>query len=447
MPTYQTVPVTCPNCNNRFASPVLTIIDVGQNPEAKALLLSGQINIAICPQCGAGGMLSAPLVYHDPENELLFTYLPAEMGLPEMEQQRVVGELTNRVMSTLPPEKRKGYLLQPRNFLRLEGMIEAILEADGITPEMMQAQRAKADLLDRLVEADSPDARRAIAQENDDQIDYEFFQLLTLNIEIAQAQGQEQAAQQLLAIRQELLEWTTTGQEAADREEAIRELGTEITREGLLEKLMEAALADEQAKIETMVTVARPAIDYVFYQQLANRIEAASAEGKTQEAAALRALRETILDLTAQIDAEMKKAAEQAAQLIQEIANSGNIEQAVRANLDRIDEMFLSVLAGNIQAAEQSGQAEQTKKLQEIGDILMKLIQESQPPEVRFINQLLGADYPAETQALLEENRQQVDARLLELMQMINNDLVEDGREALAQKLEQIREQAAALTS
>ncbi len=49
---YQTVPVTCPNCNHRFASPVLTIIDVGQYPEAKSLFLAGQINIAVCPQCG-----------------------------------------------------------------------------------------------------------------------------------------------------------------------------------------------------------------------------------------------------------------------------------------------------------------------------------------------------------------------------------------------------------
>ena len=49
---YQNVPVTCPSCSERFVSPVMTAIDVGQNPEAKALFLSGQVNIAVCPSCG-----------------------------------------------------------------------------------------------------------------------------------------------------------------------------------------------------------------------------------------------------------------------------------------------------------------------------------------------------------------------------------------------------------
>ena len=96
-PTYQTVPVTCPSCQNRFVSPVLTTIDVGQRPEAKTLFLSGQLNVAVCPQCGHAGVLSTPLVYHDPDKELLFTYLPSELGVPEDERQRLIGDLTNRI--------------------------------------------------------------------------------------------------------------------------------------------------------------------------------------------------------------------------------------------------------------------------------------------------------------------------------------------------------------
>ena len=255
-PTYQTVPVTCPSCSNRFVSPVLTTIDAGQDPEAKAMFLSGQINVAACPQCGHAGMLSTPLVYHDPNKELLFTYVPAELGLPEIEQQRLIGDLTNRVMSSLPPEQRKGYLLRPQSFLRIEGMVEAVLEADGITPEMLEAQRAKADLLDRLLRETSDDSRRTIMRENDEQLDYEFFQILTLNIELAQANAQEEAVGQLLELRRQLLEWTTTGTQVAIREDAIRELGSELTREGLLKKLVEASQAGEDTKVETMIAVA-----------------------------------------------------------------------------------------------------------------------------------------------------------------------------------------------
>jgi hypothetical protein len=424
---------------------VLTLIDAGQSPEAKALFLSGQVNVAACPQCGHAGVLSSPLVYHDPEKELLFTYVPPELGLPELEQQRVVGELTNRVMSTLPAEQRRGYLLRPRSFLRLEGMIEAILEADGITPEMLEAQRSKSALLDRLLNASSAESRRIIAQENDDQIDYQFFQLLTLNLELAEANDRTEVAQQLLGLRQELLEWTTSGREVAARQEAIEELGTEITREGLLEKLMEAALAGEQAKVEVMVAFARPAIDYVFYQQLTGRIEAAENEGDLDQATTLRGLRESILDLTAKIDAEVQRATEEAAALLQEILQSDDLEQAVQANVARIDDLFLDALARSLQASEQAGRTDDVAKLQQVSDAVMKLIQESQPPEIRFINELLSAEYPDGTRALLEEQRRQVDAQFLEIMGLVAEDLTQTGRTEVAERLAQIREQAAAM--
>lgn len=444
-PTYQTVPVTCPSCGHRFVSPVLTAIDAGQNPEAKALFLSGQINVAACPQCGHAGMLSTPLVYHDPDKEMLFTYVPTELGLPESEQQRLIGDLTNRVMSSLPPEQRKGYLLRPRSFLRIEGMVEAILEADGVTPEMLQAQRAKADLLDRLLRAPSDDSRRAIAQENDEQLDYEFFQILTLNIELAQANAHEEAVSQLLDLRRQLLEWTTVGRQVTAREDAIKELGSEISREGLLEKLIEASRAGEDAKVETMIAVGRPAIDYVFYQQLTARIEAEDEKGNAREADRLKALRERVLDVTAKVDAELQRATEQANLLLGEILSSEDLEASVESHLDQIDELFLNALALNLRAAEQAGRVDEAQKLQQVGDILMRLIQESQPPEIQFINSLLTTDYPDGTQALLEENQEQIDDQMLELMRLVEDDLAQSGRAELAQRLAEIQKQAASV--
>jgi hypothetical protein len=421
---------------------VLAIVDAGENPEAKALLLSGQLNVAACPECGHAGRLSSPLVYHDPEKELLLTFIPSGLDLPDVEQQRIVGDLTNQVMSRLAPEQRKGYLLRPQSFLRMEALIEAVLKADGVTPEMLEAQRAKASLLDRLMSTSRQDARRLIAEENDSNIDYDFFHFLTLNIELAQAGGPEGAVQQLLKLRQELLEWTTAGRDVAAREEAIRELGTEISREALLEKLVQAALADEQAKVETMVAVGRPVIDYVFYQQLTDRIEAASQDGKSEEAQTLKTLREDILNLTAEIDADLQRASEDATQLLQQILKSDDLEHAVRANLEQIDDLFLNALSMSLQEAEMSGQAETVERLQKIGDIIMELIEEMQPPEVQFINKLLTTEYPVATQELLEENQPQVNTRLVEIMRMIEQDLTQNRRIEMAERLSKVRAQA-----
>jgi hypothetical protein len=441
---YQGVPVTCPNCKTRFRAPVITIVDAGLYPEAKTLLLSGQLNMAVCPQCGNAGMLHAPLVYHDADKELLLTFMPPELGMSEIEQQRVVGDLTNRLISSLPAEKRKGYLLRPRNYLRLEALIKDVLAADGITQEMLDAQRAKMELMERLLRADK-EARRAIAQANDQAIDYEFMDLLSMNIELAERSRQPGLTGELLGLRQDLVESTAVGREMAAREEAIQDLGENVTREGLLEKLIAAAMADEPVKVETMVAVARPAIDYVFYQQLAARIEAAQQAGDAARAKKLTSLRETILDLTAEIDQEAQQAAQEAGDALQEAMDSEDIEAWLQRNAGRVDNLFLSLLAANLRAAEQTGQAEAVERLQRVNDAVMDMILKSQPPEIQLINRLLASDYPEGTRALLEENRDALQPELFDMMAQLRDDLGQNGRQEAAERLGQIQEQARSL--
>ena len=196
-----------------------------------------------------------------------------------------------------------------------------------------------------------------------------------------------------------------------------------------------------------MIAVGRPAIDYVFYQQLTSRIEAEEDKGNMAEADTLRALRERVLEVTAQVDAEVQRATEEANQLLRQILEAEDLEDAMRSRLDRIDDLFLSALAMRLQAAEQAGHSEEAQRLQQVGDIMIKLIQESQPPEIQFVNSLLAADYPDDTQAILEENKEQLDERMLELMQLVQDDLKQSGRTQLAERLAKIQEQAAAITS
>ncbi len=59
------------------------------------------------PHCGFEGPLSTPVVYHDPDKELLLTYFPPEMGLPVNEQERIIGPLIKQVSDSLPMELRK----------------------------------------------------------------------------------------------------------------------------------------------------------------------------------------------------------------------------------------------------------------------------------------------------------------------------------------------------
>jgi len=132
---------------------VNTLIDAAQDPQAKIALLSGRINVAVCPNCGAPNTVLTPLMYHDPSKELLVSYVPMELGLPKDTQEKMIGELMRELTSQLPQGSFKAYLLQPRQALTMQGLIDQVLQADGVTPEMMEDQRARVRLVEQFLQA------------------------------------------------------------------------------------------------------------------------------------------------------------------------------------------------------------------------------------------------------------------------------------------------------
>ncbi|MCK4470392.1 MAG: CpXC domain-containing protein, partial [Anaerolineae bacterium] len=161
MPQVMLARVTCPGCRNPFDTPVEQILDVRDDPSGKIRVLNGLVNVAACPHCGVRGALNLPFLYHDPDNELALLYMPLEAGRSDLERQQAIGKLTSTVMDSLPPEERKMYLLQPQIFLTLENLANKILEADGVTPEMIEQQRARVELLQRMLDSTSDEVLEA----------------------------------------------------------------------------------------------------------------------------------------------------------------------------------------------------------------------------------------------------------------------------------------------
>ena len=66
--------ITCP-CGNVFEADLISAISVADNPELKESLISGEINLVSCPQCGEMFYAECFILYHDSENELIaFVY-------------------------------------------------------------------------------------------------------------------------------------------------------------------------------------------------------------------------------------------------------------------------------------------------------------------------------------------------------------------------------------
>ena len=433
-------PIQCPFCRSRITVPLRQIVDVTEEPALKNALLSGRLNAFTCPACHNSGALATPFFYHDGNKELAFIFLPMQLGLKDADQQRLIGQLTNALLARIPPEKRKGYLLTPKQFFTLQSLLDAVLEADGITKEMIAAQESKLQLLQQMLETTDNDAQQTLIRQHDADIDVAFFQLFSAALAAAQSDRATQEFQQLVALRNNLLDLTTVGQRVKVQQSALEAFQAKPDRETLLDQLLQAPdIATRQA----LLAFGRPLLDYPFFQALTAKIEAAAAAGNKAESDRLIELRKEILALREKLDAATKAALDQRAALLREIMLSENLDEAVRAHLDELDEMFFNVLEANLQAAEQQKQQATFDRLQAVADAVSRSIAAAQPPEVRFVNALLSAAYPDETRKLLEANRKALGPQLLTWMRAVADDLRQDGRTDAADQLVKVVEQAA----
>src|SRR5512138_3718989 len=304
--------IACPRCRQPITANVEQLFDVTQDPQAKQRLLGGVSNMARCPHCGYQGRLATPIVYHDNDKELLLTFFPSELGMPLNEQERLIGPLIKQITDRLPPEKRKGYLLNPVPNLTYESMIQTILGKDGITPEMLKEQQERVQLIERLLQASSADVRSEIIKQNTKLFDEQFFALFTRIAQGAAGSGQEPVARAMIELQNQLLEETDFGRglkesvgelEAATK--TLQEAGQGLTQEKLLDIVLQSS---SDARLRAYASLARAGMDYQFFQMLSERIDKASGDEKAR----LEGIREKLLGFTNEIDKQMEARYKQA---------------------------------------------------------------------------------------------------------------------------------------
>jgi hypothetical protein len=321
--------VNCPNCKRPVQAEIQQLFDLNQDPSAKQKLLSGAFNLIQCPNCGFRGAAAMPIVYHDPDKELLLTFVPPELALPSNEQERIVGGLINQVMNHLPQEKRKAYLLQPQQTLTMQGLIERVLEADGITKEMLQAQQQRLSLIQRLLLASSVDIQKELIHQEDQSIDEQFFALLDRLIEVSMAGGDEQSAQKLGELQKIVMEESTFGRELSHQVReveaalaSLREAGQSLDRKKLLELVIDAP---NEERLRALVSFARAGMDYQFFQLLSERIDRARGDGRAR----LVKLRDTLLQYTQEYDRDIVQRVEQTRQKLEQVLSEVDVEQGL----------------------------------------------------------------------------------------------------------------------
>ena len=427
------IPVKCPKCTAQYNAPILSFIDVERYPELRGALLSNQLNVGVCPNCQTRVQLEVPLVYHDPAAEFLAVYFPAQLNMPEMEKQRAIGQLTQSLMNSLPPEKRKGYFLSPRQFMNRQNLLDAVMGTMGVSQEELDRQRKKAKFLDQLlVMADDPKGLAMMIKGQDAVLDGEFFMILSELLRQAQSVGDEKRRDQLTSLRKRLFETTTTGKMLAKQEAAVASLAEVTSTEQMVEKM----IAADPDVVEVLALAGRPLLDYTFFQTLSERIGGSSGPEKER----LVQLRERLLKLTEEMDAAARQHVQEAAKLLQDILQSPNPRSAVHDHMDEIGDVFLSVLQANIQEAEKRGAKDALAALEAINDEIMAVAARSLPPEMQLLNALLAAPYPEGTRQLLLEEREQITPEFLAILDEFISGMDENEDPTAARMIKRLRD-------
>lgn len=434
--------VTCPNCRQPVNVNVLQVFDAGENPAAKQMLLSGSANYIQCPHCHYQGALAMPIVYHDADKGLLLTFVPPELGLPRDEQERAIGALINQVVNHMPQEKRKAYLFSPQAFLTMQTLAERILEADGVTREMIESQQKRTQLLQRLLSL-SDSARDDVIKQEEGLIDAEFFVLLGRIGEAAILSNDKQAAVKIGELQDALFSKTEVGRklfaqtkEVEAARESLLSIGKEITREKLLDLVIQAP---NEPRIQALVSYARGGMDYTFFQLLTERI----ANTRGEEEQRLKHLRSNLLELTRQYDLQIEARLKRAKQNVETIINAEDVEQTMLHNVSIVDDFFMDALSAELEAARKDGNLDKSTKLSKMVEIIQQL---SLPPEFALIESLLDAPDEETVRRGLSESKVEITPELLNVLNKMVEEAKVNGDADLINRLQRLQRVASSMS-
>lgn len=433
-PVSQTT-VNCPNCGQSVAVRLEQVIDVGQEPAKKQQFLRGQVNVLACSRCGNRTVVAAPLVYHDPEKQLLLAYIPHELNLPMAQEEQEVGRLTNLVMNNTPPERRKAYLLNPTRIMSLNALVEKVMEADGVNAEQLREQTQKVQLIVKMAEAAYDDAKvSALIEENREKIDYNFMTLITMTLQQAAQMHDEPTVDRYGRLREKIVKQLEL------KAEDLPSLGVEENIDTLIDDLLTAKDTSSVA-LQNVVATNRPLIDYQFFLHLTQRADNAPAE----EQARLIALRDELVRLTDEMDKMAQEAIESATRQLNEVLESDDIEGKLQELYPHLNEAFLVVLSANVEQARSMNREDIAEMLMRIYGRVVEMMEDRLRPEIKAMNQLLRTESKEERMEFLREQLHIYHpAGFIQMIDAVIDDLEQSGQgdAALMERLATIGDEA-----
>ncbi len=434
--------ISCPNCGVPYVADIHQVIDAARQPQLKEMLLSGQLNVAVCTNCGAGGRIATPLLYHDPDHDLFMVHVPQEMNLDQMRREELIGRLVQQVINQTPMEKRRGYMLTPQTMLTMQSFMEKVWGTEGVTPEMLARQQKQVELL-RTLATTSPDVQEFLIKDRSREIDETFFAILRAQIEATSQMGDPNQVNSLLNLQAKLMTQTEVGRQLEKQQLALHALNRDAKKaNGLSPEILFSHIVANEADdtlVNAIALTGRGAMTYEFFALLTGEVEKRERAKDTAGAKRLGRIRDQLLDMQRELQQATQTVLQEAQTTLEAILAAPDSREAIADNMGRIDDAFMHVLDARTAHAEQSGRRDEADKLRQIQEEIISLIQGETPPEVQLLSQLVSAPDKAARQQLMGAAADLVSPELVQVVDMLREQATSSGQSDLAGRLGEIR--------
>jgi len=317
--------------------------------------------------------------------------------------------------------------------------VEAVLQADGVTPEMLKALQAKGALLGELLSvADDAGRLEALVRERNADVDQDLFIMATNVLQESASTGQMPRAARAARVREAILEHSTWGQEALAE---ARKQQAEQKAEAQTELLEAILAAEDDEELETLLAVNRPLVDEDLYRLLTQRAEEAKQAGDGEQAKRLRSLRGHIRNLTKKVDREMEEEIGESLKLLSILLEAKDMAAAVEEHADELSPLLLQILNISAEQALEEGRRDIAARLVALERLVQDALIAQAPVPVRLLEMLLDTKDAAKRREIMEEYRDHVNYDFLVYLDGILNEAELDGQWTYVNALRQIRQE------
>jgi hypothetical protein len=234
----------------------------------------------------------------------------------------------------------------------------------------------------------------------------------------------------LVNLQARLYRETEFGRQLMNQQKALHAFSREAKKQGLSPDLLLKHVLehrDDDMVVDALIMGGQQAFNYEFFAKLTEKIEKRQKAGASVEQ--YLALRERLLEIQQALEQRSRQIIGGAQATLQAILQADDRAAAVYENIEDIDDAFMYVLANTIALAEQQKKHTQVAALQEVQALIMQLLEQQLPPEIKLINELLEAENEAEQRNLLRERKELIGPPLLQMVQAIRADAQETDAE------------------